>query len=322
MFSHSIYHSKLKSQWDNFIDKSKNGTFLFRRDFLEYHKDRFYDYSIMFYKDNEVIAVFPANKVNKTIYSHQGLTYGGLIIGSHIKFSDVLKIFRLLLSHLHSNNYASLIIKEIPEIYRILPSSEVKYLLHIVDSKLIRRDVLSVVKIGKNSYSRDRVQGNKRGEKFKLNVKEVTNFDDFWNTILIPNLKSKHEVSPVHSLEEITRLKSLFPKKIRQFNVYLDDMIVAGATIFETKTTAHVQYISANKEKNKLGSLDYLFTYLIEEVFNSKEYLDFGNSNENNGKNINQGLLYWKEGFGARSVTQDFYEIKTSNFKKLENIMI
>jgi len=83
-----------------------------------------------------------------------------------------------------------------------------------------------------------------------------------------------------------------------------------------------VQYISANKEKNKLGSLDYLFTYLIEEVFNSKEYLDFGNSNENNGKNINQGLLYWKEGFGARSVTQDFYEIKTSNFKKLENIMI
>ena len=322
MFSLSIYHSKLKSQWDNFIDKSKNGTFLFQRDFLEYHKDQFEDYSILFYKDNDMIAVFPANKLNSTIYSHQGLTYGGLIIGSNIKFSDVLEIFKLLLSHLHSNNYTSLTIKEIPEIYKTLPSSEVKYLLHIVNSKLIRRDVLSVVKIGKKSYSRDRTQGNNRGKKFKLNVKEVTNFDDFWNTILIPNLKSKHGVSPVHSLEEITRLNNLFPKKIRQFNVYLDDVIVAGATIFETKTTAHVQYISANKEKNKLGSLDYLFTYLIEEVFNSKEYLDFGNSNENNGKNINQGLLYWKEGFGARSVTQDFYEIKTSNFKKLENIMI
>ncbi len=84
MFSLSIYHSKLKSQWDNFIDKSKNGTFLFQRDFLEYHKDQYEDYSILFYKDNDVVAVFPANKINSSIYSHQGLTYGGLIIGSHI----------------------------------------------------------------------------------------------------------------------------------------------------------------------------------------------------------------------------------------------
>ena len=154
MISLSIYNSKLKSQWDNFIDISKNGTFLFKRNFLEYHKHRFDDYSIMFYKHNELIAVFPANKLKSAIYSHQGLTYGGLIIGSNIKFLDVLEIFKLLLSHLNSNNYTSLTIKEIPEIYRILPSSEVKYLLHIVDSKLIRRDVLSVVKIGKNSYCR------------------------------------------------------------------------------------------------------------------------------------------------------------------------
>jgi len=322
MFSLSIYNSNLKSQWDNFIVGSKNGTFLFYRDFLEYHKDRFNDYSILFYKNDKVIAILPANKLKNKIYSHQGLTYGGLILEDNIKFSDVLQVFKLLLSHLHSNNYTSLTIKEIPEIYRILPSSEVKYLLHIVDSKLIRRDVLSVVKIGKNSYSRDRVQGNKRGEKFKLHVREVADFKEFWNTILIPNLETKHNISPVHSLEEITRLNSLFPENIRQFNVYLEDRIVAGATIFETKTTAHVQYISGNKEKNNLGSLDYLFTHLIEEVFSNKEYFDFGISNENNGKNINEGLLYWKEGFGARSITQDFYEIKTSNYKNLDDIMI
>ena len=68
--------------------------------------------------------------------------------------------------------------------------------------------------------------------------------------------------------------------------------------------------------------MHYLFTHLIEEVFSNKEYFDFGISNENNGKNINEGLLYWKEGFGARSITQDFYEIKTSNYKNLDDIMI
>ena len=36
---------------------------------------------------------------------------------------------------------------------------------------------------------------------------------------------------------------------------------------------------------------------------------------------INQGLNYWKEGFGARSLTHDFYEIETSNFKKLDSIL-
>ncbi|MAU25250.1 MAG: GNAT family N-acetyltransferase [Flavobacteriaceae bacterium] len=322
MFSLSLYNSSLKSQWDNFINESKNGTFLFNRNFIEYHKNRFKDYSILFYKQDKLIAVLPANKLDDKIYSHQGLTYGGLILSKQIKFSDVTEVFNLLLSHLHETNYSTLIIKEIPEIYKSLPSGEVNYLLHRMKAKLIRRDVLSVIKLGNNSFSRDRIQGNKRGKKNKLTIKETSSFEEFWNTLLIPNLKNKHNVAPVHSLEEITTLNEFFPKKIRQFNVYSDDKIVAGTTIFETKTTAHVQYISANEEKNKLGSLDYLFTYLIEEVFNKKDYFDFGISNENNGEFVNQGLLYWKEGFGARSITQDFYEIHTKNYTGLRDLMI
>jgi len=322
MFSLSLYNSTLKSQWDNFIDESKNGTFLFKRDFIEYHNNRFDDHSFLFYKLDKLMAVFPANRLNDRIYSHQGLTYGGLILSEHTKFSDVFQILTLLLSHLHETNYSSLTLKEIPMIYKSLPSDEVNYLLYRMKAELIRRDILSVVKLGNNSYSRDRIQGRKRGEKFKLTIEESSSFKEFWNSILIPNLKNKHNVSPVHSLKEIIRLNNLFPKNIRQFNVYSNDKIVAGTTIFETKTTAHVQYISANTEKNKLGSLDYLFTYLIEEVFNTKDYFDFGNSNENNGEFVNQGLLYWKEGFGARSITQDFYEIKTKNYSMLKDLMI
>ncbi len=246
MFSLSLYNSSLKSQWDNFINESKNGTFLFNRNFIEYHKNRFKDYSILFYKQDKLIAVLPANKLDDKIYSHQGLTYGGLILSKQIKFSDVTEVFNLLLSHLHETNYSTLIIKEIPEIYKSLPSGEVNYLLHRMKAKLIRRDVLSVIKLGNNSFSRDRIQGNKRGKKNKLTIKETSSFEEFWNTLLIPNLKNKHNVAPVHSLEEITILNKFFPKKIRQFNVYLENKIVAGTNIFETKNTAHVQYISAN----------------------------------------------------------------------------
>ena len=49
---------------------------------------------------------------------------------------------------------------------------------------------------------------------------------------------------------------------------------------------------------------------------------DFGNSNEENGEKLNKGLMYWKEGFGAKSVSQDFYKIETLNFINLDNLFI
>ena len=69
-----------------------------------------------------------------------------------------------------------------------------------------------------------------------------------------------------------------------------------------------------------------IFGYLIGEgfsnVFKNKNYFDFGISNENQGRNINEGLLYWKESFGARSITQDFYEVEIKNYTLLDNVLL
>ena len=175
-----------------------------------------------------------------------------------------------------------------------------------------------------NSFkiSKDRIQGYKRGLKNNLEIREVDCFDEFWNYILIPTLSKRHSVNPVHNLDEINQLGSNFKNNIKQFNVYHNNQIVAGATIFQTKNVAHVQYTGSTTEKNSLGSLDFLFHKLIKEIYVNHKYFDFGNSHENGGMQMNQGLNYWKEGFGARSLTHDFYEIETSNFKKLDNILI
>ena len=60
---------------------------------------------------------------------------------------------------------------------------------------------------------------------------------------------------------------------------------------FETKNVAHAQYISANSDKQELGSLDVLFNHLIHTVFINKRYFDFGTSNVNNGLNINKCIV-------------------------------
>ncbi|WP_299336995.1 GNAT family N-acetyltransferase [uncultured Psychroserpens sp.] len=290
---------------------------------MDYHQDRFDDFSLMIYKNEKLVALLPANTLENTVFSHQGLTYGGILLNSNIKFKDTLHVLRSVLKFLKTNGIDIIHFKLLPSIYVDQPSDELAYLMFLVNADLTRRDALAVLQISDQpKRSKDRIDGYKRGLKHNLVVREVDSFDAFWNEILKVNLKEKHKTNPVHTLEEITLLKQRFPKHIRQFNVYKDDTIVAGTTVFETATVAHSQYISGNSDKNLLGSLDFLHMHLIDHIFTDKRYYDFGISNENNGRNVNQGLQYWKEGFGARTITQDFYKVDTKNYKLLDDVML
>ncbi|WP_231565530.1 GNAT family N-acetyltransferase [Psychroserpens sp. Hel_I_66] len=290
---------------------------------MDYHQDRFEDFSLMVYKGEKLVALLPANRLGNTVFSHKGLSYGGLILDSNLKFKNVLKVLKSILNFLYLNSVKTVEFKILPTIYNVQPSDELSYLMFLTNANLIRRDALSVLNLkSQPKRSKDRINGYKRGVKNNLIVKEVKSFDEFWNDILIKNLQKKHQTHPVHSLEEIIKLKKMFPNNIRQFNVYYQNKIVAGTTIFETPHVAHSQYISGNTEKNSLGSLDFLHIHLIDTIFKDKNYFDFGISNENNGKQVNSGLQYWKEGFGARTITQDFYSLKTENYKLLDDVMI
>ncbi|WP_365336699.1 GNAT family N-acetyltransferase [uncultured Lacinutrix sp.] len=291
---------------------------------MEYHKDRFTDGSLLIFKADKLIGILPGNTVDSVLHSHQGLTYGGLVLNKTLKLNDTIEAFKVLLKFLETNNIKTLHIKNIPSIYNLVPSEELDYILFLLNASITRTDVLSVIENNTVSQpvSKVRTRGVKRAEALDLEIKEDENFKAFWEDVLKPNLQEKYNKKPVHSLEEIIQLQHKFPKNIRQFNVYYKNEIVAGTTIFETKNVAHAQYISAKENKQELGSLDFLFNHLINTTFKNKKYFDFGISNENNGKKLNQGLLYWKESFGARTITQQFYSISTKNHKLLNNVML
>ncbi|WP_276380770.1 GNAT family N-acetyltransferase [Flavobacterium sp. H4147] len=309
--------------WNDFVNQAKNATFLFHRDFMEYHKDRFEDFSLLIFEEEKLKAILPANKQGNSIHSHQGLTYGGLVYREQTKLKSVISIFRNLLFFLDENNFDKLFLKTLPSIYHLKPAEEILYALFLAEAKLIRRDSLSVIDLQQEkTISKIRKRGIKKAISNELIIKEENQFELFWNKILIPNLEKTHHAKPVHSIEEIHILKSFFPENIHQFNIYKDDEIVGGTTVFETQNVAHCQYISKDPDKEDLGSLDYLFQYLIEERFSQKRFFDFGISNENQGKNLNEGLTYWKESFGASTIVHDFYEVDTANYTKLEDILI
>lgn len=304
------YREEYKMEWDSFVSNSKNGHFFFQRNYMEYHADRFCDFSLLFFNDKEnLIAILPANMEENIVYSHQGLTFGGFLVNEKMKAETMLEIFETLKDYLRNEGIHKLVYKCIPYIYHRLPSEEDLYALFYNKARLVRRDVSSTILLeGKVKYQLQRQRAIKKAIKNGLEFGRSDDFESYW-AILEEILHTQHDTMPVHSLDEIKRLSSLFPDNIKLFVAKKNGKVLGGTLIFENEDIVHTQYLANSSEGKKTGALDFVIDSLISKVYKDKKYLDFGMSNENKGKYLNLGLIAQKEGFGAGSVVYDFYEL-------------
>ena len=303
------FYSELESEWNRFVKNSKNGLFFFNTSYLFYHKDRFVDHSLCFYNEKkELIAVFPANELGETIYSHQGLTFGSLVISRNTKAKEVLDIFDALILYYRNLGFKKLIYKAIPCIFSEYPAQEDLYALFRNNAKLYRRDLSSVIPIdNKIEFSQSKKNLVNRNNKNGLEVVEDESIEEFWD--LLTQVLAKFETAPVHSKEEIILLKKHFPDEIKLYTVREDTELLAGTVIFDFKTVIHTQYMANSAKGRKLGALDFINYQLINKFYNDRRYYSFGISNEDGGRVLNEGLIQQKELMGGRGVALDFYEI-------------
>lgn len=303
-----LYTFELRTEWDDFVLKSKNGTFLHLRDFMEYHQSRFNDYSLLFYEKEKLIAIMPGHIEDKVFYSHKGLTYGGLVMNADTKAKDVLSIFEYLTVTFRHQGIKKIIYKAIPHIYHQQPSEEDLYALFRYNAVITERNISSTIGLTERlKYSELRRRGIKKAEKNDLKIEKSNDFAGFWN-ILSENLQTRYNRQPVHSLEEIVYLKNKFPENIYLYVVRDETSIIAGSVVFETETVAHIQYIAASDIGKESGATDLLVDHIINS-YPDKSYFDYGVSTEENGLYLNENLIQQKEGFGARATVYDIYTI-------------
>lgn len=304
----SRYSASDAGAWDAFVDASRNGTFLINRGFMDYHADRFDDHSLLLHDaGGRLAAVLPANARDGELHSHGGLTYGGFIYGPRGGVGDALAMLHAVRDYMRAGGFARLHYKTIPWIYHRQPAEDDRYALFRADAVLVRRDVLSVVaRDGRLRYQERRSRGVKAARKAGVVVIESKDFASYW-PVLEATLRQRHDVAPVHSLDEIQLLHGRHPSSIRLFTASRGGTTLAGAVVFETPRVAHVQYISSGDAGRQVGALDALFDHLLAEVYLDKPYFDFGISNEEQGRMLNSGLVEQKEGFGARAVAHDHY---------------
>ena len=309
------YSSIYKNDWDKFVEIGEINSFLFKRDFIEYHKNRFIDNSLIIYLDEKIIAIFPANlDENKSINSHLGLSYGGILFEPKTTLEKRKQVFFVVLKYLYERKINEINLKQIPLFF--LDQIYNTKILEIIDAKLIRSDIHSYIpKLSYCKPNNDRFKYIRKASRKNFKIVQSNHFDIFWDKLLIPNLKNRHNVSPVHSIEEIILLSKNFPENIIFTGCYQNDILRAGNVIFLNDDIAHTQYISGD-ENRKDGSLDFLMHQTILK-FNKTKKFSFGSSSEKNGTKVNKGLLYWKDSFKSLRSSQNFYNIKTINYKNL-----
>lgn len=310
MFAIAPYTPDRKTEWDDFVRASKNGTFLFYRDYMEYHSDRFCDFSFLVHDSKDrLISVLPAHRLGDHVISHGGLTYGGFVTSENIRVLVMIDMFKSALDHLASLGVRRLTYKTIPHIYHQVPSGEAWYALSCLGARLVRRDVLSVVSPQRGIAMQERRRRSiRKAESHGLCVRRGDSLAEFW-ALLERNLADVYGAKPVHSLEEITLLRSRFPENIKLFVASAGCEIIAGIIIYESEMVAHVQYVGTTPRGRDVGAVDLIYHWLLTQYYREKPFFDFGNSVGTDAWGINVGVLEYKESFGARAVVQDFFEL-------------
>jgi hypothetical protein len=303
------YEPRRQDEWDRFVGLSKNGVFLFRRSYMDYHAERFEDHSLLFFNDDKLLALLPANQKEGTLVSHGGLTFGGFVIDGRMKTPTMLQLFDALGLHCHQNGMGRVIYKPVPHIYHRCAAEEDLYALFVRGGRLVRRDVSSTVVLRERpDLAKGRKWAAKRARANGLDVRPSDEFERFM-AIEEDNLTAKYGVRPTHSAAEMRLLADRHPGHIKLFAAYKDDAMLGGVVVYENGDVAHAQYIATTPEGRDLFALDRIIDSLLNEVYAGKTYFDFGISTEDGGRTLNAGLIENKESYGARAVAYDWYEM-------------
>lgn len=302
------YTSELKKIWNQFVFESKNGTFMLQRDYMDYHYERFVDYSLIVFEGNSIVALLPASFHNDQLRSHGGLTYGGLIVNRKMTAQLNLLVFESIINYLKKTGITSLLYKRVPAIYYNYPSDEDLYSLFRIGATLVRRDISTAIYLpDKIRFSERRRRNVKKAIKSNLSFSETTDFKTYIN--LLADVLKRHDTKPVHTAEEIEKIAQTFPDVVKLYAAFDGNEMMAGSLLFVTPDVIHAQYIANSEIGKNIGALDFVFDKLINEVYAEKKYFDFGISTEDDGKYLNEGLVGQKQEFGGRGIAYDHYMI-------------
>jgi hypothetical protein len=296
-------------RWNAFNAQARNGHLLFDRGFMDYHADRFTDASLLFLDGDAVVGILPANCAGDRIHSHQGLTFGGLVL-AEARLPAAMEMLDRAVSAWRDRGAAGLRYKPLPSFYAARPSQEDLYWLVQRGARLVRRDVSTTIALcRRGQVSERRRRGARKAQRAGLTFAWSDDWAEGWELVTTV-LAERHQVRPVHGVAEITLLAGRFPRAVRLYVARGAGGPLAIIVLFVSGAVWHAQYIAASPDGRASGALDGMFLDLINQAAEAgAAFFDFGISTEDDGRWLNTGLITQKEEFGGSATTYDSYEL-------------
>lgn len=315
------YEEKDEALWDRFVQgESVNGTFLQTRNFLNYHpKGRFQDHSLLVWADSKKLyAVIPACEAaqgnQKALVSHQGSTYGGLVIspGCYHKAQDMEELLCAFDAYWQNEGFSQVELRMTPGLFAREDPALLEYFMKYhnyqectelgvyLDFNRFEDDIPTNFNQNKRRLLK-KMQGMDLQFVELCTQQEIASFHD----LLCRNLKKFHTV-PVHTVEELVEFRnSRLTDIVRFYGVVYQGELLAGCMCFDfDHRVLHTQYLASDPFRESIPGVDAM-TYLYYKVIAKAKQdgysaLSFGICTEEKGKELNFGLLRNKASFGGR----------------------
>jgi hypothetical protein len=311
------YSGHLQDRWDAFVWKANNGTLFHTRRFLGYHPaGRFEDHSLVFLEENATLALFPAAlrtvEGRRVLSSHAGSSYGGFVYPENLSVRSAFDLVSALIEHCRAEGIEAIDMTLPPVIYHQRPSHYLDFALYKNGFTYRKREISSVIPLDfpvgciLDQFKPEARTAYRKSVKSGVTIRESDDFASFY-PILKKNLNLRHNVSPTHTLEEIVRLKGLFPDRIRLIGAFLSDVMTAGVVNFLCNDRVVLAfYISHDEAYQEVRPVNHLFYEIIKwSIENGYRFLDYGIFTVN--EDPNWGLGKFKESFGARGIFRDTF---------------
>lgn len=307
------YSPDLAPTWDSAVAAARNATFQHFRGYMDYHADRFADCSVLAADaKGRIIAVLPAHSQGDTVCSHRGLSFGGWLMSPKADMPAMMEVWADATTFFRNRGFSQLYYRPAPHIFHRYPAEEDLYALFragaVLDASLVSATVDLAAPLPFDSNARRAVR---KAQIAGITVAQSDDFAAYW-AILTACLTERHNVRPVHTIDEILLLHSRFPDNI-VLHMACDSSgnPVAGVLMYLSPGVAHCQYIASTPQGRDTGALPLLFDYL-QNFYAAKgfRWFDYGTSCEDAGHYLNPGLIRQKCGFGARAIVYNAFSLK------------
>lgn len=314
-----MYNEKYKEKWDKFVNESNNGTIFHLQQFLAYHdSNKFNFHHLIFEQDGNIIALLPGELKNGIFKSPMGASFGGFVT-KHISYSKIEKIVITFLNYCKDNNINEIYLTHPVISYNKIITQDLDYALLYHGFEYKHHLYSSVINL-ERTYNLEHFEKKARNavrKAQKMGVEVIINndFDSFY-PILVEN-KKKFKLSPTHTLEELKRLDSLLPGKIKLFLALKDDIVLGGSLIFICNDVSIIDfYIAQDYSHQQYRPINIVLFQIIRWANeNGYRYFDIGVNQETSDPNpmaLNRTLVSFKATFGANCL------FRSTLYKKID----